>query len=103
VALGLSDVAGAVGGGAQAAAMILKDGAEIGMAEGLWLRRAKVMDRHRIEVVGAGAARSALVALGCFTEIIAYTARVFVPADRPAVLDAVLARWPAQSILAKAA
>ena len=38
-----------------------------------------------------------------FTEIIAYTPRVFVPIDQPAVLAAVLAKWPPQSVLAKAA
>jgi hypothetical protein len=36
-------------------------------------------------------------------EIIAYTPRVFVPTDRPEVLSTVLAKWPAQTILPKAA
>ena len=52
----------------------LREGAAIALAGGLWLRRAKVMDRHRLEVVGAAAQRTAFVALGCFVEIIAYTA-----------------------------
>jgi hypothetical protein len=61
------------------------------------------MDRHRIEVVGAGPQRSVLTAIGCFVEIIAYTPRVFAPTDRPDVLTAILAKWPVQSILPKAA
>ena len=73
------------------------------MAGGFWLRRAKVMDRRRIEVVGAAAQRPAFTALGCFVEIIAYTPRVFVPVDRPEILAAVLARWPVQSLLPAAA
>ena len=37
----------------------------------------------RIEIVGAEAARiPELKAMGCFTEIIAYKTRVFVPTDR---------------------
>jgi hypothetical protein len=50
------------------------------------------MDRWRLEVVGGAADRAALVALGCFTEIIAYTLRVFVPTDRPDVAAAVVKR-----------
>jgi hypothetical protein len=103
VALGLSDVAQAVGDGASAGAMVLDDGASVSLTGGFWLRRAKVMDRQRIEVVGAGSNRPTFVALGCFVEIIAYTPRVFVPTDKPEVLSAILAKWPAQTILPKAA
>ena len=73
------------------------------LAGGLWLRRAKVMDRYRIEVIGAASQRSAFTALGCFVEVIAYTARVFVPTDQPDVLTAVLAKCPVQTVLPKAA
>ena len=61
------------------------------------------MDCYRLEVVGASTQRSAFTALGCFTEIIAYTPRVFAPVDQPSVLAAVLAKWPPQSVLPKAA
>ncbi len=61
------------------------------------------MDRHRLEVVGAAAQRSTFAALGCFTEIINYTPRVFVPVDQADVLKAILAKWPPQSILPMAA
>ena len=103
VALGLTETASAFGDGAATAPLVLKEGVSLALAGGLWLRRAKVMDRYRIEVVGAAAQRSAFLALGCFVEIIAYTARVFVPTDQPEVLSAVLAKWPVQTVLPAAA
>jgi hypothetical protein len=103
IALGLSDIASVVGDGAKASALVLQEGAALSIAGGLWLRRAKVMDRYRLEVVGAASQRAAFMAIGCFVEIIAYTPRVFVPTDRPEVLTAILAKWPAQTILPKAA
>ena len=103
VALALSDVASAYGDPAQVLALALEDGTAIGLSGGLWLRRARVMDRYRLEVVGAAQHRSSFLALGCFSEIIAYTPRVFVPLDKSEVLAAVLAKWPPQSVLAKAA
>ena len=83
--------------------LVLSEGASVALSGGLWLRRAKVMDRWRLEIVGAGAQRTSFVALGCFVEIIAYTPRVFVPTDRPDVLSEILDRWPAQTILPAAA
>jgi hypothetical protein len=103
VALGLSDVASAYGDADQVSALILQEGSAMCLAGGLWLRRAKVMDRYRMEVVGAASQRSSFSVIGCFVEIIAYTPRVFVPLDRPEVLEAVLAKWPPQSVLPKAA
>ena len=103
IALGLTDTASAVGDGASAVRLVLSEGASVALSGGLWLRRTKVMDRQRMEIVGAAAQRSSFVALGCFVEIIAYTPRVFVPTDRPDVLSAILERWPAQTILPAAA
>ena len=103
VALGLTDMAQAVGDGALARRMILDEGASIALAGGLWLRRARVMDRWRIEVVGAAAQREAFRLLGCFVEIINYQPRVFVPVDQPPILTALLDKWPAQTILPAAA
>lgn len=103
VALGLSDVATAVGDGASAAHLVLRENTSIALAGGFWLRRAKVMDRFRLEVVGAAPQRSAFQALGCFVEIIAYNPRVFVPVDKPEVLTAVLGKWPPQTLLSAAA
>jgi len=103
VALGLLDVASAYGDASQVSSLVLEEGTAIALTGGLWLRRAKVMDRFRLEVVGAASQRSVFVALGCFTEIIAYTPRVFVPVDRTDVVSAILERFPPQSVLAKAA
>ncbi|MBN9319060.1 MAG: strawberry notch family protein [Caulobacterales bacterium] len=103
VALGLSDVARAYDDPEQVARLVLEEGTAFSLAGGLWLRRVRVMDRWRIEVVGAGNQRPMFVALGCFVEIIAYTPRVFAPADRPEVLGAILDKWPPQSVLPKAA
>ena len=103
VALGLSDVAAALGDPGDAARMILTEGMSVALAGGYWLRRAKVMDRWRIEVVNAVRDRQTFVLLGCFVEIIAYQPRVFVPVDQPSVLAAVLARHPVGRIEAAAA
>lgn len=103
VALGLTDTASAFADGAATAPLVLEEGAALSLAGGLWLRRAKVMDRYRMEVVGAASQRSAFTALGCFVEIIAYTPRVFVPVDQPEVLTSVLAKWPVQTVLPAAA
>jgi predicted RNA methylase len=100
VALGLTDLAQAVGDGETARRMLLDEGASLCLSGGLWLRRARVMDRWRIEVVGAAAQRQAFVLVGAFVEIINYQPRVFVPVDKPSVLTAVLEKWPPQSILA---
>lgn len=103
-ALGLTDVAAAFAADpAATASEVLSRGVELSLAGGLWLRRARVMDRWRLEVVGAGGQKAALQALGCFVEIIAYTPRLFVPADKPAVLAAVLARHPVQQVISEAA
>ena len=102
IALGLTDAAQAVSGGA-ASSLLMEENSSIALSGGFWLRRAKVMDRHRIEVVGAASQRLSFVSLGCFVEIINYTPRVFVPTDKPQVLAAILERWPAQTILAAAA
>jgi len=103
IALGISDVATALADAGQTSELVLQQGASVALADGLWLRRAKVMDRYRIELVGAAAQRTTFAALGCFTEIIAYTPRVFVPTDKPEVLKAILAKWPPQSMLPVAA
>ncbi len=101
-ALGLTDTASAVATPGTAEAILLKEGASISIAGGFWLRRARVMDAWRIEVVGAGSQRSAFQAIGCNVEIINYQPRLFCPVGSD-VLRRLLAHWPAQSIIAKAA
>ena len=97
--LGLTDVAEVWADGARTAATILDRNVQLSLEGGLWLKRSRVMDRWRIEVVGGRTDRDALVASGCFVEIIAYTPRVFVPVERPPVLEAVLRRHPVQTVL----
>ncbi len=91
-ALGLTSLAEAWADGALVLREVVERGAQLGLAGGFWLRRARVMDRWRLEVVGGSGDRAALLALGCFTEIIAYTLRVFVPVDAPQVAAAVVGR-----------
>lgn len=62
-----------------------------------------MMDRCRLVVVAGPTEGEALVALGCFVEIIAYQPRVFAAVDRPEVLEAVLRRHPVQTVLDAAA
>ena len=92
-----------MGSGGNVASMSLGGNSSTALTGGFWLCRAKVMDRFRRGVVGAGSQRAMFQALGCFVEIINYTPRVFVPVDQPQVLSAVLAKWPAQTILPAAA
>ena len=103
IALGLTDAARAFAVGAANSALVLGDGVSLSLAGGFWLRRARVMDRLRLEIVGAAPQRAAFTALGCFVEIIAYTPRVFVPVDKPDVLTAILGKWPVQTVLPAAA
>jgi len=60
------------------------------------------MDAWRIEVVGAQAHRTAFQAIGCNVEIINYQPRLFCPIGGE-ILARVLAKWPAMTVLAKAA
>lgn len=91
-ALGVTSLAEAWADGGLVLRETLERGVQLGLAGGLWLRRARVMDRWRLEVVGGASDRAALTAMGCFTEIIAYALRVFAPVDRPEVVAAVLGR-----------
>lgn len=102
-ALGLTDLNEAWGDGAKTAAALLDRSVQLSLEGGLWLKRARVMDRWRLEIVGGRTDRDALVALGCFVEIIAFTPRVFVPVDRADVVEAVLRRHPVQTVLDAAA
>ncbi len=72
----------------------LMDGTTIlDLAEGLQLRRARVMSAYRLELTGfTDAMRDRLRAYGLFSEIISWKLRFFVPADAsgPAVLAKLL-------------
>lgn len=67
------------------------------LAEGLQLRRVRVMGANRIELTGfTDAIRDRLRAYGLFTEIISWKLRFFVPVDAngPAVLGRLLDTYP---------
>ncbi len=71
------------------------------LAEGLQLRRARVMGANRIELSGfTEAMRERLRAYGLFTEIISWKLRFFVPVDAsgPTVLGKLLDTYPAARI-----
>ena len=104
--------AGAAAGGAitlsaQDAYAGLREGRLIlTLAEGLELRRARVMSANRIELVGfTEPMRERLRALGLFTEIISWTLRCFVPVDAlgPSVLEKLLAIYPIEALREKEA
>ncbi len=67
------------------------------LAEGLQLRRVRVMGANRIELTGfTDQMRDRLCAYGLFHEIISWKLRMFVPTDTagPAILAKVLERYP---------
>ncbi len=82
--------------------MALTDGRTIlDLAEGLQLRRVRVMGAERIELSGfTDTMRERLNAYGLFHEIISWKLRMFVPTDTagPVVLERVLGRYPVQRI-----
>jgi hypothetical protein len=71
------------------------------LADGLQLRRVRMMHVHRIELIGfTDAMRDRLSAYGLFHEIIAWKLRMFVPTDErgPEVLARLMERYPLQRI-----
>jgi hypothetical protein len=71
------------------------------LAEGLQLRRARVMGANRIELSGfSDTMRDRLKAYGLFHEIISWKLRMFVPTDASgaAILAKVLERYPVERI-----
>lgn len=78
----------------------------IDLAEGLQLRRARVMGANRIELTGfTEAMRDRLRAYGLFSEIISWKLRFFVPVDAtgPVVLAKVLEHYPVLRLTDRAA
>ncbi len=80
----------------------LMDGRTIlDLAEGLQLRRVRVMGAHRIELSGfTDTMRDLLAAYGLFHEIISWTLRMFVPTDAtgPTILARIMERYPVERI-----
>jgi hypothetical protein len=75
------------------------------LAEGLQVRRVRVMGANRIELTGfTEPMRDRLRAFGLFGEIISWKLRFFVPVDAtgPAILAKVLERYPVVRIADRA-
>jgi len=71
-------------------AALLEGRTVLELAEGVRLRRVRIMGAHRIELSGfSGAMRDRLRAYGLFGEIISWKLRMFVPTDANAS-----ASWP---------
>lgn len=72
---------------------IMERRATIHLAGGLSLRRSRVMEGERIEVLGFQSSDlSRLKAIGCYTEIITWKTRLFVPTNDVSTLEALLAQ-----------
>lgn len=87
--------------------MALMDGRTmLDLAEGLQLRRVRVMGANRIELSGfTDTMRERLTAYGLFPEIISWKLRMFVPTDAagPRVIELVLGRYQIQRIIEREA
>ena len=82
-------------------AALLDGSTVLDLAEGLQLRRVRIMGAHRIELSGfTDTMRDRLRAYGLFHEIISWKLRMFVPTDAsgPAILAKVLGRFPVERI-----
>ena len=74
---------------------------DVDLAEGLQLRRSRVMGANRIELTGfSEAMRERLRAWGLFSEIISWKLRFFIPVDAsgPAIIGKLLATYPVERI-----
>lgn len=83
---------------------VMERRASLPLAGGLTLRRSRVMNTDRLEVIGYSAAHlSSYKTLGCFTEIISWATRLFVPVNRPEILEKLLEKHPVTVDLKEAA
>jgi hypothetical protein len=84
-----------------ALAALIEGKTVIDLAEGLQLRRVRIMGGHRIELSGfTDTMRERLTAYGLFHEIISWKLRIFVPTDAsgPPILAKVMDRYPVERI-----
>ncbi|NEX91165.1 bifunctional class I SAM-dependent methyltransferase/DEAD/DEAH box helicase [Caulobacter sp. 17J65-9] len=95
IALGLTTAAKAASDAPKTMARVLDGDVSLQLAGDKWVRRVRVMDRYRLELVNVSYhERPGLHVMGCFTEIIAHTPRMFMPTDQPVVFTKVLEHWP---------
>ena len=92
---------------AEEAWQLLLDGRSVvQLADGLQLRRVRVMNDHRVELTGfTPGMRDRLSAMGLTHEIISWKLRFFVPtgANGPAILGRLMDRHPLTGIADRAA
>ncbi len=70
------------------------------LAQGLLVRRVKVMHEGRIEISGwSDTDREWLKAAGCMSEIISHRLRFFIPIDKPEVLSTIVRRHPVARVI----
>ena len=74
---------------------VMETRATLSLVNGFQLRRSLVMGQPRLELIGAtGAILAELKTMGCFTEVIQWKTRVFLPSEAPDVLASLLSRFP---------
>ena len=86
--------------------MLLDDKSIVQLADGLQLRRVRVMNDYRIELSGfTPGMRDRLTAMGLIHEIIAWKLRFFVPVggSGPVILGRLMDRHPLVSVADRAA
>lgn len=72
---------------------VLERGQSLPLSGGLTLRRSRVMSAYRLELVGYNAAAlESYKAMGCFTEIISWATRLFVPTQDTHVVEKLMKR-----------
>lgn len=98
VKLGLTDLATLTVDGDEVMQMVMDRNAEIELDGAMFIRRTRVMDRWRAEIVNGAAISRDLRAMGAFIEIINHQARVFIPTGRGDVMAEVLKAWPVLAI-----
>ena len=87
--------------GAAAYTALIEGRTILDLAEGLQLRRVRVMGANRIELTGfTDAMRDRLRVYGLFSEIISWKLRFFVPVDAtgPEIIGKLLDRFPIERI-----
>jgi hypothetical protein len=90
----------------QAWQLLIDGKSVVHLADGLQLRRVRVMNEHRIELTGfTPGVRDRLTAMGLMHEIIAWKLRFFVPVGKggPEILDRLMARHPLTGLADRAA
>jgi hypothetical protein len=74
---------------------VMETRATLSLVNGFQLRRSIVMGQPRLELIGVtGAILAELKTMGCFTEVIQWRTRVFLPSEALDVLASLLSRFP---------